>query len=373
MVVAECINHEHKNSVVESGPATLSNHRVCLASLKMDGFLEANRVVEVSLSKLNSFHKGGDLPLRKTLLISKVLNRAQDVATSAHLSFITTPSTSRSSSKLLASISKKVEDTSVYESDCLPVGLPRPAKQQQRQSPIASCTVTKQEDEEPMDFENVNSVLSDILSSDSEIEVDSESTAACESEVPHFKESSRSQPTLNKNEQISSPSKRSKLLGDISNTSNSTSGWNAWQFEQNSNLKLTTQWTTPYHTETSCSPPASPGKRNHHAAFPFEKENNWWSTTDDTKRFKPSPPEEVPLESLPGFCGYLSPRNLQTAPLITIMFGKGFALPSESTSSDWPSSFSDHELGFTKNVNHSFSENHFLPPVQTSVKPILAF
>ena len=54
------------------------------------------------------------------------------------------------------------------------------------------------------------------------------------------------------------------------------------------------------------------------------------------------------------------------------MFGKGFALPSESTSSDWPS-FSDHELGFTKNVNHSFSENHFLPPVQTSVKPILAF
>lgn len=339
----------------------------------MDGFLEANRVVEVSLSKLNTFHKGGDLPLRKTLLISKVLNRAQDVATSAHLSFITTtPSTSRSSSKLLASISKKVEDTSVYESDCLPVGLPRPSKQQQRQSPIASRTVTKQEDEEPMDFENVNSVLSDILSSDSEIEVDSESTAACESEVPHFEESSRSQPTSNKNEQISSPSKRSKFLGDISNTSNSTSGWNAWQFEQNSNLKLTTQWTTPYHTETSCSPPASPGKRNHHAAFPFEKENNWWSTTDDTKRFKPSPPEEVPLESLPGFCGYLSPRNLQTAPLITIMFGKGFTLPSESTSSDWPS-FSDHELGFTKNVNHSFSENHFLPPVQTSVKPILAF
>ena len=342
----------------------------------MDGFLEANRVLEVSLSKLNTFHKGGDLPLRKTLLISKVLNRAQDVATSAHFSFISTPSTSRSSSKLLASISKKVEDPSVYESDCLPVGLPRPAKQQQRQSPIASRTVTKQEDEEPMDFENVNSVLSDILSSDSDIEVDSESTAASEAEVPHFEESSRSQPTSNKNKQISSPSKKSRLLGDISNTSDSTSGWNAWQFEKNSNLKFTTQWTTtPFQTEsTSCSPPASPLKRNHNAAFPFEKENYWWTTIDDTKRFKPSLPEESPLESLPGFCGYLSPRNLQTAPLITIMFGKGFTLPSESTSSDWPSSFSDHELGFTENVNHSFSENHFLPHVQTSpIKPILAF
>ena len=336
----------------------------------MDGFLEANRVMEVSLSKLNSFHRSGDLPLRKTLLISKVLNRAQDVATSAHLSFINKPSTSRSSSKLLASISKKVEDSSVYESDCLPVGPCRPAKQQQRrQSPIASCTVTKQ-DEEPMDFENVNSVLSDILSSDSEME----SAAAPELESPRFEEVSRTQSASNKNE-LTNSSKRSKLLGDISNTLGSTNDLDSWQFEQNSNLKNTTQWSTTSLSK-STTPPVSPGKRNHNAAFPFEQENYWWESTDDTKRFKPSPPAGCPLESLPGFCGYLSPKNLQTAPLITIMFGKGFAQPSESTLGDWPSSFSDcdSELGFMENVNHSLSGNHFVPPVQTSpINPILAF
>lgn len=332
----------------------------------MEGFLEANRVVEVSLSKLNNIHRSGDLPLRKTLLISKVLNRAQDIATSAHLTFLDGPSTPRSSSKLLASISKKAEDTS--ESDCLPSGLiSRPARQQQRQqSPIVSCSIARSEDEEPMDFENVSSVLSDILN---------DGPAAVEAENPCSEKATESRAPSHKNEEVSSP-KRSKQLGDISNTME----WSSWRFDFSTDLKNHTtqvQWSSET-SSSSLSPPSSPGKRHHYEAFPFDKENSsLFDGLEDSKRFKPSPPEGCPLESLPGFCGYLSPKNLQSAPLITYMFGNGFTLPSDPTSSDWPACFSQQlELELTDRMNESFLENHFPSSIQTSpvkFNPILAF
>lgn len=332
----------------------------------MEGFLEANRVVEVSLSKLSNIHRSGELPLRKTLLISKVLNRAQNVATSAHLTLINSSPTPRSSSKLLASISKKVTDTSAFESDCLPAGpTSRPSKVHREQSPIVSC-VSKSEDEEPMDFENVSSVLSDIL--------DNETPAASE-ESPLVKDD-----TTNLNEQLKSP-KRSKLFADISNTR----GWDSWQFDLSSKLKNDSlpahQWSPEPNFEFQSSPtaPVSPGKRNHTQAFPFiEKENTaLFDIWDDSKRFKPSPPEGCPLESLPGFCGYLSPRNLQSAPLITYLFGKGFAEPSDPSTTDWPSDFthgSEHGLSNESTANRPYIDNHFPTPIQTSpVAPILAF
>lgn len=324
----------------------------------MEGFLEANRVVEVSLSKLSNIHRSGELPLRKTLLISKVLNRAQNVATSAHLTLINSSPTPRSSSKLLASISKKVTDTSVFESDCLPAGpTSRPSKVQREQSPIASC-VSKPEDEEPMDFENVSSVLSDIL--------DNETTAASEDTVKDA--------TTNLNEQLKS-TKRSKLFAEISNTR----GWDSWRSTELKNS--TYQWSPEpqFEFQSSTTGPVSPGKRNHTQAFPFtDKENTFlFDIWDDSKRFKPSPPEGCPLESLPGFCGYLSPRNLQSAPLITYLFGKGFAEPSNPSSTDWPSDFardSERELSIESTANRPYHENHFPTPIQTSpASPILAF
>jgi hypothetical protein len=130
--------------------------------------------------------------------------------------------------------------------------------------------------------------------------------------------------------------------------------------------------------------PLSPGKRHRHEAFPYDEKENSLLTegllNEDTKRFKASPPEGCPLESLPGFCGYLSPKNLQSAPLITYMFGKGFAEPSNPSTSDWPSSFaplsSAEPLEAAKSQPPAYTDNHFSPHFQApAVKfsPILAF
>ena len=320
----------------------------------MDGFLEANRVMEVSLTKLNGIHKCGDLPLRKTLLISKVLNRAQDLATSAHFSILRSSSVSTtSSSKLLASIS---QDKSNSE-ETLPTGPARlPARGLRQQSPIASASSSY--DEDSMDFENVSSVLSDIL--DMEM---APAAISCEEpiqEVDTFA-SERSQ-------NGERATKRSKLL-DVSNTPE-INNWSSssWQFELNSELRSCWQWSSG---ENDLSLTVSPGKREHEVAFPFDQENSifWDKGLEEAKRFKPSPPEGCPLESLPGFCGYLSPKNLQSAPLITYMFGKGFADPSDSERcDDWP------ELSL---ADSSATENHFVSPsFQTSpvkFNPIMAF
>lgn len=335
----------------------------------MDGFLEANRVMEVSLTKLNGIHKSGDLPLRKTLLISKVLNKAQDVATSAHFSILNRSSnfTSTTSSKLLASIG---QDRSGSE-ETLPTGPARPARETRPESPIASAALgtTRYDDDESMDFENVSSVLSDIL----DIEM-APTAIACEGPAEQkpnafAAESEDIQPC---GERVA---KRSKLL-DVSNTTATTEANNwtssSWQFELNTELRNCWKWNNSGEDKSLT---ASPGKREHEVAFPFDQENSlfWDGELEEAKRFKPSPPEGCPLESLPGFCGYLSPKNLQSAPLITYMFGKGFAEPSDPTSqhSAWPASLSLEDSSVA-------TENHFASPpsLQTSpikFNPIMAF
>ena len=312
----------------------------------MEGFLEANRVVEVSLNKLNCIHKSGDLPLRRTLLISKVLNTAQEVATSAHLSFIRSPpSTQTRTSKLLASISQDNEHFSSDESR-LPAGPSRSVRTPwRRTSPIASAALARQEpsqvtEEEPMDFMNVSSVLSNVLS-------DNETTASPPKE-------SLARSLLSSDTKKST--KRSKPFENVTNSEM----WSTWQFDLN-HLSNSWHYETTQNDLASC--PKSPGKRNHKVAFPDKENSLLWNQEwpEEPKRFKPSTPEGCPLESLPGFCGYLSPKNLQSAPLITYMFGSAFSQPS-SFQNGWPQTDSDCDQ----------SENHLNFSHSTS-SPILAY
>lgn len=279
----------------------------------MEGFLEANRIVEISLSKLatGTVKNSGDLPLRRTLLVSRVLNTAQDMATSVQNSLLLNSQTSSSkcSSKLLANFGQNQSNT-----DGLPANLlrtPKPLSRQQ--SPIAipgpcheNLLNTLQPDEESMDFENL---LGDILH-----EVDSDGHAL----VSQGQEQ------------------------DHDNTSDS--------WPDSDCLEVITR-------------PVSPGKRNHQQAFLFATE-----AFEDLKRFKSCTPEASSLQCVPGFCGYLSSKNLQTAPFITYMFGRGFTYPSnpDLASYDWPTARTDHnditdqELIAISNNNSTFT-------------PILAF
>ena len=334
-------------------------------NLKMDGFLEANRVMEVSLTKLNGIHKSGDLPLRKTLLISKVLNKAQDVATSAHFSILRSSSVSTTStSKLLASISQDRSDSE----ESLPTGPARPARGLSRQqSPIASAALASPKyDDESMDFENVSSVLSDIL----DIEM---APAAISCEEPPSQEAHVFASDVLDGERAA---KRSKLL-DVSNTSE-VCNWSSstWQFELNTELRNCWQWNSGEERSLT----ASPGKREHKVAFPYDQENTifWDSGLEETKRFKPCPPEGCPLESLPGFCGYLSPQNSHSAPLLTYMFGSNSSFAQQQQQQqlcdDWP------ELSLADSNGATDTENHLVtsssPSLQTSpikFSPIMAF
>ena len=270
----------------------------------MEGLLEANRIAEVSLSKLDSCRNGG-LPLKRTLLVSKVLNKAQAMATSAHTSLLKVSpfSTSeRCTSKLLASFGQDPDTI-----DGLPVSSPRaalPGTVVRPKSPIALEPMTNnnehyQSDEESMDFENVSSVLSSILS-------DTE-----------FEDNSFVHEHLTV-EGVSSELSRDSWLDCDTGIDNS------WQ-------------------ETLPTPPrpVSPGKRNYQEAFPMVRHGcEPYDMYEDSKRFKASSSESVRLESVPGFCAYLSSKNLQTAPFITYMFGKGFSEPSNpSGSSGWPEKY----------------------------------
>lgn len=286
----------------------------------MESFLEANRVVEMSLNKFSRVSKGRELPLRKALLISKAMNNAQEVAESAHTSFLNSV-TSRCSSRLLASMqaSADVEDTAVHELD--PGHVRSWSNKPRLPSPMATaqCSrpVVREETrgEDMMDMESVissNSVLSDILSDEED-----------------------------EREMEVSPS---AALVDVSNSRD----WSSWP-----EVKVTPSVVKPlplgadsrWSTERNVnSPPLSPGKRHHSVAFPAIGENEsslFDLSEEDAKRFKPSPPDR---NSLPGLYGYLSPRNLCSAPLITYMFGRGFTTPSDPTESDWPSSFSSSSL-----------------------------
>lgn len=244
----------------------------------MEGFLEANRVLELSLSKLAT--GSGNLPLRKTLFITRILNKAQDMATSAQDRLFSSPHTNSSSFG--------------HNIDGVPESHLRILKPQSRQlSPIATeiHMIPLQPDEESMNFENVSSYLGNILN-------DYE---------PH-------DPTL-------SPQ------------------------QMGSSVDGTTR-------------PVSPGKRNYQQAFPFVTDcaQSDQENCEDLKRFKASP-----LDSLPGFCGHLSSNNLQTAPFITYMFGRGFTHPSNTC--DWPAT--------SARTDHIDPE--LITPLNNSVSPILAF
>lgn len=308
----------------------------------MEGFLEANRIVELSLSKLSTIKRSGNLPLRRTLLISQVLNVAEDVATSAQDSLLYPhTSSNRCSSKLLANFG---HNQSNIESDGLPASHIRTLKPLTRQqSPIAvpspvsalsiftidtTCASTNHpieveqdlSDEEPMDFDNVNSLLGDILQ-----DVDSDEL-----------------PTANLCQHQISEVERAF----------SVNYWHECVIDESLESE-------------AISRPVSPGKRNYKEAFPFvvptENTKTCQEPFNNLKRFKSCTTLEAsPLESLPGSCGYLSSKNLQTAPFITYMFGRGFTYPSNPNlaSCDWPTGLGilDQELA-----------------TLSSVAPILAF
>ena len=315
----------------------------------MESFLEANRVVEVSLNKFSRVSKRQEMPLRKALLISKAMNKAQEAAESAHTCFINSVSTSRCSSRLLASMqsSADIEDTAVSMTD---PGLLRPATNKPRQpSPVAtaqrSVTVREEDvmDMETVDIETVisaNSVLSDILGS-------GEEDAAMEvTPAP---------------------------LGDLSNSRDWSATWPevaAGQPVKPLPLGTDRRWTAE---RTSPSPPPSPGKRHHSVAFPSiatSSSSLFDFTGEDPKRFKPSFPENTSPASLPGLYGCLSPRNLCSAPLITYMFGRGFNTPSDPSESDWPAT---HTTTLTTNFE-LFDSHHFSQTLSPQkLCPILAY
>ena len=270
----------------------------------MEGFLEANQVVELSLNKL-SVKRSGDSQLRRTLLISQVLHKAQDVATSAEDTILS--SSDRCSSRLLANLGHNQRDI-----DDLPATHIRTVKPPTRQSLIATpspLVSMDPEQDESMDFDNVSSLLGDILQDDD----------MSDSSLQKVLEETRGDPSA---------------------------------------------------LECEVARPVSPGKRNYEQAFPFvlsnEEEITSQRSFDNLKRFKSCTQEASPLESLPGFCGYLSSYNLQSAPFITYMFGRGFAHPSNpnSASCDWPTASPD--LGALDQELATLSKN-------TPVTPILAF
>lgn len=315
----------------------------------MEGFLEANRIVEVSLNKLSANSKSGDLSLRRTLLVSKVLNKAQDVATSAHMSLINnTVTTSQSSSKLLANISM-VESSEPYETDCLPAASTRAVKLPRPPSPIVCRSLARNEEEEPMDLENIisnNSVLQYILADNDVAAVDS----------PPSDMTRMDGPARNRNEQHLSP-KRSKFLQNISNSLEWPS--NYWKSELTNSMKnsfLDQTWSTC--SSSSAQPPLSPGKRGHREAFQFDKDS--YCLCDDPKRFKPCHSDSCTAEEcLKCVCEHLSPQNMQSAPLLAYMLGKGFNTTS-LLDDGWPPA--------------NRPENHFTDTIHSpSITPIFAF
>lgn len=318
----------------------------------MESFLEANRVVEVSLNKFSRVSKGREMPLRKALLVSKAMSNAQEVAESAHTSFLNSVTTTRCSSRLLASMqaSADVEDTAVHELD---PGLVRSWNNKPRlPSPMAQCAraATVREDD-MMDMESVisgNSVLSDILSNEEEDDRDMEVSPA----TP---------------------------LTDLTNSR----VWSSWpEVKATPSVKplplgTDNRWST--ERSGTSPPPLSPGKRHHSVAFPAINENEtslFDFTEEDAKRFKPSLPEKATTASLPGWYGYLSPRNLCSAPLITYMFGRGFTTPSDPSESDWPSSLSLPSSSLRDYVEREtgLTDNHFSQALSPSkLCPILAY
>lgn len=272
----------------------------------MESFLEANRIVESSLVKLNRFRS--DMPLRKALFVTNVMTRAQEVAECAHISFMNSSACPTRPSKLLASMragTEMVEDTAVslIETDARQSS----CKSKTTVSPVALTHVSAvKEQDEVMDFIS-NSVLSDILNDeDSDMEV-----------IPPSKLSTWSP------------------LSDVSNTLE----WPSWT---KPSLKLD-HWVVSEDREPS-SPP-SPGKRQHNIAFPGnEHDNQSTVSTDLRKRFKSSLPQDMHTlsSSSMGFCEYLYSRSD-----LSCMFDSSKTFMATKDSS-WPvSGFSESRLEST--------------------------
>lgn len=270
----------------------------------MEDFLQANRIVEISLSKLSTRSSG--LPLRKTLFITQVLNRAQDMATSVQDYLLSSPNanSTRSTSKLLASFGQNESNIT----DDLPASQLRMLKPSSRQqSPIA------------------------IQCRDGQVAV-----------APHLKFGKEIMPHLQSNEEPMDFNNVTSFLGDILDSDNSLShAPDLQQHVSNTGLPQSSSWGDNC-LASDVIRPVSPGKRNYQQAFPFAARSPE-EELEDLKRFKFSL-EACALDSLPSFCGYLSSKNLQTAPFITYMFGRGFTHPSnpDSNTSDWPATRTGH-------------------------------
>ena len=262
----------------------------------MEGFLEANRVVEASLTKLGRVSKNSELSLRKTLLVSKTLMKAQDTAETVQDSLMPTESaTLRGSSKLLATM----KSTVAFEEDSVVSNLEihnRSSQKLKHQSvsPIvlsSNQSTSENKDEDVMEFIS-HSVISDLFSED---EMD------CCANKPVS-------PWTRDTPNVSHWSPMVQITADV----------------------------------REVSPPLSPIKRQHNVAFPTLEDGPFPSSgSEESKRFKFSSYDYA--ESLPGFCDHLSPKNLCSAPLITYMFGKGFGVPSNPTELDWPGSHAREE------------------------------
>ena len=319
----------------------------------MDGLLEANRIIEASYCKLSHVSKGRELSLRKALLVSNTLSKAQETAEIVQMTFMRCdPVSARSSSKLLASMqSNSIEDKAVNQLD-LDAGHVR-LSQKSRQQPVSpmvtsvtttQCSVVKDQDD-VMDFIS-RSVLSDILD-DSEIESSSTSNKI-ESPIT----------TCTTSQDVWTTS--GPLMTDISNIRS----WSCWETPS---MKFSSHW---YQENGENRPPLSPGKRHHNIAFPVDQDQTTSFTfgCEDSKRFKASIQESTTMDSL---CDHLSPEQLCSTPLITYMFGKGFTSPFNNPSIfDWPS------FGLCTTEEGSFNKetevfSHIVSP--SKLLPVLAY
>uniref|UniRef100_A0A1X7VBA3 SERTA domain-containing protein n=1 Tax=Amphimedon queenslandica TaxID=400682 RepID=A0A1X7VBA3_AMPQE len=283
----------------------------------MERFLEANRVVESSLTKLRR-PAARAMCLRDALLVSSTMNRAQEVASNvcslSPSSSFSSPSTVKAS-RLLASMRAPEEDSAVsLLMDTMPSTCSGTSSNRSSvASPLSLSSAAKEQvsqEDEVMEFISSNSVLSDILKEEEEPEMD-----------------------------ISQSSWPSTPLSDVSNTCT----WSPWTKRKSNtelvpSLQLQTENDMTWPEERGLLSPPSPGKRHHAIAFPSDHSTHTPSPlTEDgddyVKRFKSSEPSF----SLGFSDSLLTPRTFSSTPLITFMCGTEF---TRSGPSGWPVSFS---------------------------------
>ena len=301
----------------------------------MERFLEANRVVESSLTKLRR-PAARAMCLRDALLVSSTMSRAQEVASNVSSlspsSSFSSPSTVKAS-RLLASMRAPEEDSAVsllmetMPGACCGASFSRSSVI----SPLSKSSAAKEQvshEDEVMEFISSNSVLSDILKEDEEPEMDT-----------------------------SQSSWPSSPLSDVSNTCT----WSPWTKRKGApelvpSLQLQTENEMTWPEERGLLSPPSPGKRHHAIAFPSNQSTSTPSPLaedgdDYVKRFKSSE-HLTPSFSPLGFSdSLLTPRTFSSTPLIAFMCGTEF---TRSGPSGWPVSFS----GLNQDKTDNSTRNH---------------